>query len=274
MRIAAAVAAGLTLSAGAVTPVVAGPSGATAPARAAAPAADSGATVRLITGDLVTVRTDVNGRRTASVTPGEGRRHLLFRTVEEDGHLTVLPSDAEGLVTAGRLDRGLFDVTALVAQGYDERRADTLPLIVADGAGVPDTSLRRLTGLAAEGTEVRRLETLDADAVRVPTDDLSAFWKRLAPAAGDAARAASVPRVWLDGRVDLYDLRTGEFLGADYFYGGQLEYLWGDVEIESGERQYARPLRYRSYGPYRAFVTFRYEARGEEAETTHRFDCR
>ena len=80
--------------------------------------------------------------------------------------------------------------------------------------------------------------------------------------------------VWLDGRVDLYDLRTGEFLGADYFYGGQLEYLWGDVEIESGERQYARPLRYRSYGPYRAFVTFRYEARGEEAETTHRFDCR
>ncbi|MET9331648.1 S8 family serine peptidase [Streptomyces cellulosae] len=221
MRIAAAVAAGLTLSAGAVTPVVAGPSGATAPARAAAPAADSGATVRLITGDLVTVRTDVNGRRTASVTPGEGRRHLLFRTIEEDGHLTVLPSDAEGLVTAGRLDRGLFDVTALVAQGYDERRADTLPLIVADGAGVPDTSLRRLTGMAAEGTEVRRLETLDADAVRVPTDDLSAFWKRLAPAAGDAARAASVPRVWLDGRVRAaLDRSTAQIGAPEVWQGG------------------------------------------------------
>ncbi|MFJ7103689.1 MULTISPECIES: hypothetical protein [Streptomyces] len=90
MRIAAAVAAGLTLSAGAVTPIAAG----------------GGATVRLITGDRVTVRTDVTGHRTASVTPGEGRRHLLFRTVEEDGHLTVLPSDAAGLVTAGRVDRG------------------------------------------------------------------------------------------------------------------------------------------------------------------------
>ncbi|MET9168644.1 S8 family serine peptidase, partial [Streptomyces cellulosae] len=220
MRIAAAVAAGATLSAGAVTPVAAGTAGPTAPARAAAPAADSGATVRLITGDLVTVRTDVNGRRTASVTPGEGRRHLLFRTVEEDGHLTVLPSDAEGLVTAGRLDRGLFDVTALIAQGYDEAHTDTLPLIVADGAGVPDTSLRRLTGLAAEGTEVRRLETIDADAVRVPAGDLSTFWKRLAPAADGAARAAAVPRVWLDGRVRATLDRSTAQIGAPEVWKG------------------------------------------------------
>ncbi|WP_210638315.1 S8 family serine peptidase [Streptomyces sp. GESEQ-13] len=220
MRIAAAVAAGATLSAGAVTPVAAGTAGPTAAARAAAPAADSGATVRLITGDLVTVRTDVNGRRTASVTPGEGRRHLLFRTVEEDGHLTVLPSDAEGLVTAGRLDRGLFDVTALIAQGYDEAHTDTLPLIVADGAGVPDTSLRRLTGLAAEGTEVRRLETIDADAVRVPAGDLSTFWKRLAPAADGAARAAAVPRVWLDGRVRAALDRSTAQIGAPEVWKG------------------------------------------------------
>ncbi len=127
IRVAAAVAAGLTLSVGAVTPVAAGTGGPTAPARAAAPAAEGGATVRLITGDRVTVRTDVNGRRTASVTPGEGRRHLLFRTVEEDGHLTVLPSDATGLVTAGRLDRDLFDVTALIAQGYHERGTHPRP---------------------------------------------------------------------------------------------------------------------------------------------------
>ncbi|CAL9319155.1 S8 family serine peptidase [Streptomyces sp. SudanB66_2053] len=218
MRIAAAVAAGLTLSAGAVTPVAAGPATTTPPARAAAPAAEGAVTVRLVTGDRVTVRTDVNGRRTASVTPGEGRRHLLFRTVEEDGRLTVLPSDAAGLVTAGRLDRALFDVTALIAQGYDEAHTDTLPLIVADAAGVPDTSLRRLTGLAAEGTPVRRLETIDADAVRVPAGDLGTFWKRLAPAdapAGDGtARAAAVPRVWLDGRVRAALDRSTAQIGA------------------------------------------------------------
>ena len=79
---------------------------------------------------------------------------------------------------------------------------------------------------------------------------------------------------WLDGRIDLHDLRTGQYLGSDYFYAGQLEYLWGEAEIESGERQFTRPLRYRSYGPFRAYVVFRYESRGEEDEASHRFDCR
>ncbi|MFI9467059.1 S8 family serine peptidase [Streptomyces sp. NPDC052492] len=223
MRIAAAVAAGLTLSAGAVTPVAADPGGGPAAATdrtaatrgTAATAADTGATVRLITGDRVTVRTDPNGRHTASVVPGEGRRHILFRTIEEDGQLTVLPSDAAGLVTAGRLDRGLFDVTSLIAQRYDEAHSDTLPLIVGDGAGVPDSSLRRLTGLAAEGTPVRRLETIDADAVRVPAEDLGAFWKRLAPAGDGFSRAAAAaPRVWLDGRVRAALDRSTAQIGA------------------------------------------------------------
>ncbi len=72
MRIAAAVAAGLTLSAGCRDTGRGRPGHDHPPARAAAPAAEAAATVRLITGDRVTVRTDVNGRRTASVTPGRG----------------------------------------------------------------------------------------------------------------------------------------------------------------------------------------------------------
>lgn len=86
--------------------------------------------------------------------------------------------------------------------------------------------------------------------------------------------SAGASAVWLDGRVDLYDLSSGRFLGADYFYAGQLETLWGAAEIESGERQYSRPLRYRSYAPFRAYVVFRYETRGEADEASHRFDCR
>ena len=79
---------------------------------------------------------------------------------------------------------------------------------------------------------------------------------------------------WIDGVIDLYDLRTGQYLGSDYLYPGQLEYLWGSREIESGERQLARPLRYNSYGPFRAYFLFRYDAGGEPRETAHRFDCR
>ncbi|MDT0394842.1 MULTISPECIES: S8 family serine peptidase [Streptomyces] len=213
MRIAAAVAAGLALSAGAMPPVAADPGGTPGPATSPAPA-PAGATVRLITGDRVTVHTGADGRRTASVVPGEGRRHILFRTIEEDGRLTVLPSDAAGLVTAGRLDRGLFDVTGLLEQRYDEAHTDALPLIVGDGPSVADATLRRLTALAADGTPARRLETIDADAVRVPAKDLGAFWKRLAPAAGDASRAAAVPRVWLDGRVRASLDRSTAQIGA------------------------------------------------------------
>ncbi|GAB2787880.1 S8 family serine peptidase [Streptomyces chlorus] len=159
-------------------------------------------TVRLITGDRVTVGTDGDGRRTASVTPGPGRRHVVFRTYE-DGRLTVLPSDAGNLVAAGLVDRNLFDVGALLAQGYDEAHADALPLIVtgADGAAAP--AVRRLTDLAEDGSPVRRLDSIGARAVRVADDDLGRFWKQLAPDTDEmnAARAAGTPRVWLDGRV-------------------------------------------------------------------------
>ena len=79
---------------------------------------------------------------------------------------------------------------------------------------------------------------------------------------------------WLDGAIDLYDLRTGTYLGTDYMYAGEVRNLWGDAEIRSGERQVARPLRYSSYGPFRAHVTFYYESGSEAAEATHRFDCR
>lgn len=77
MRIAAVTAAGLTLSVGAVvTPVSADTGGHRGASTAKAPAAagTSSATVRLITGDRVTVHTGADDRRTASVVPGEGPR--------------------------------------------------------------------------------------------------------------------------------------------------------------------------------------------------------
>ncbi|MFD4350168.1 S8 family serine peptidase [Streptomyces coelicoflavus] len=228
IRLAAAVVTGLALAAGAAPPVAAdsrggppttgktaGTSGGSGPGRSA--------TVRLITGDRVTVTTDADGRHTASVTPGEGRRHVLFRTVEEDGRLMVLPSDANALLATRRLDRGLFDVTSLLAQGYDEAHSDTLPLIVGgaqsaqSAQGARDeggAALRRLTALAADGTPTRHLETIGAEALRVPADDLGAFWKRLTPDPGKVSAAANAPRVWLDGRVHASLDRSTAQIGA------------------------------------------------------------
>ncbi|MGW6014975.1 S8 family serine peptidase [Streptomyces sp. NPDC055210] len=217
IRLVAAISTGLALAAGAVAPVAArSGTGPTATAAADIPAPKSLGTVRLITGDRVTVGADSEGRRTASVTPGPGRRHLLFRTYEQDGRLTVLPSDAGELVSAGRLDRGLFDVGALLAQRYDEAHSDALPLIVAGAEGAAGSAVRRLTSLAEDGSPVRRLDSIGARSVRVAEDDLGRFWKQLAADEGtvNTARAAEAPRVWLDGRVNATLDRSVPQIGA------------------------------------------------------------
>ncbi|MFE6287332.1 S8 family serine peptidase [Streptomyces sp. NPDC057877] len=227
IRLAATVAAGLTLTVGAVTPVSAGTADGPRVARGettvtaageasgtAVAGAGASATVRLVTGDRVTVVTGADGRRAASVVPGERRTDVLFRTIEEEGRLTVLPSDAAELVAAGRLDRGLFDVTSLLDQHYDEAHTDSLPLILGDTAGVADSALRRLTALTADDAPRRRLETLDAEAVRIPAEDLGVFWKRLVPATGEMSSRAATPKIWLDGRVNATLDRSTAQIGA------------------------------------------------------------
>ncbi|GGS49435.1 S8 family peptidase [Actinokineospora fastidiosa] len=85
--------------------------------------------ITLITGDHVTVRR-VGDRLVPAVTPAPGRESVHFATLGTGDELHVVPADAWQRVNAGTLDRRLFDVAALLRDGYgDERRAD-LPLIV------------------------------------------------------------------------------------------------------------------------------------------------
>ncbi|WP_351235098.1 S8 family serine peptidase [Streptomyces sp. NPDC002133] len=163
-------------------------------------------TVRLITGDLVTVSDAPNGKKTASVQRAPGRENVFFQISEKDGALTVLPSDAAMLVRTERLDAGLFDVAGLIAQGYDEAHAEALPLIVSAPKGSARAAVKRVDALAEfhEGSgEPRQLSSIDAQALRVADDDLAAFWKQLAPAAGAsvASAAAGTPKIWLDHKV-------------------------------------------------------------------------
>ncbi|MFJ4846985.1 MULTISPECIES: S8 family serine peptidase [unclassified Streptomyces] len=214
IRLTAAISTGLLLAAGGVPTA----SARTPQDTAARPAGGPGSppvTVRLVTGDRVTVTPAADGRSAASVEPGPGREGIVFRTYQEDGgDLTVLPSDAADLVSAGTLDRRLFDVSTLIAQGYDEARTSALPLIVsgAPRGGVARTTAKSEKAAAAVADRVaafneasapaRTLASIGARSLRVADGDLGAFWKALTP--GDAqgtARAAATPRVWLDGRV-------------------------------------------------------------------------
>src|SRR5262245_38128724 len=72
--------------------------------------------ITLVTGDTVSVGVEPSGQVTAEVTGQSARpdgRPVLYSTVREGDSLYVYPSDALAMVTAGRLDRRLFDVDYL-----------------------------------------------------------------------------------------------------------------------------------------------------------------
>ncbi|CAL9659505.1 S8 family serine peptidase [Streptomyces sp. enrichment culture] len=222
IRLAAATSVGLALVAGVVPPVFADAAEPKGGAVTTA-SADETATVRLITGDRVTVRkVPGTGRQTAGVQPGPGRQGIVFRTVEEDGHLTVLPSDAAPLVSAGRLDRALFDVTGLVAQRYDEAHTDALPLILGDSPAGKAPAGRELTAFSDDDSPVRELTSIKARSVRVDRQQLGRFWESLVPDGTEvpAGRVAALPRIWLDGRVAPVLDRSTRQIGAPTAWEG------------------------------------------------------
>jgi subtilisin family serine protease len=173
-----------------------GPAAAAAAAPAPAGSTPGTVTITLITGDAVAL-TEVGQRYAATVRPAPGREGVTFHTIETDGGLRVLPSDAIPLIDAGRLDTDLFDVERLVAQGYGDATSPALPLIVQGGA-------------ALRTPDVRALTSIGATAIRPAKDTLASFWK----AQSATARTAGGPRIWLDGKVKPVLDRSTAQIGA------------------------------------------------------------
>ncbi|WP_344679061.1 S8 family serine peptidase [Saccharopolyspora taberi] len=161
------------------------------PAEPTPPATAAGSTTTLITGDRVISHGD-----TATVEPGPGRDRIGFATYRDQGHLYVVPSDATALVTGGRLDKRLFDVTALLESGYgDAERAD-LPLIAS---GLPTT--------LAGSTVTQALPSLDAAGISTPKARLGELWTSITGSRDSA-------KVWLDGKRTANLDRSAAQIGA------------------------------------------------------------
>ncbi|MFD0899017.1 S8 family peptidase [Actinomadura sediminis] len=193
---------GSLLAAGALAAVPA-PAHAAPPAPpATAPAGDLAPgkswKVTLLTGDVVTVRTVEGGPPLVSVTPAPGRDERSFRKeIRPDGHVVVTPIDVAGLV--GRvIDPELFDVTALIEQGYDDARSTDLPLIVRRTGGP-----RALSALGGALRASRDLPSIGAVAVRQPKKDAGGLGAALARMNGPSTKSTGgIERVWLDGKVE------------------------------------------------------------------------
>lgn len=160
---------------------------------------DAGAaprTVTLVTGDRVTVVGAEAGADGMTVERGPGRAGMGFVTSEVGGHLEVVPLDAVPLLGAGRLDRRLFDVTALLEGGYD-RRAE-VPLIVTYAPGAARAAAGTVTTSGAR--VARELPRIGGVAARVKRSEATRAWNALtAPAGGKRTLHPGLGKVWLDG---------------------------------------------------------------------------
>ncbi|KUN65697.1 hypothetical protein AQJ46_27000 [Streptomyces canus] len=164
--------------------------------------------VTLVTGD----RVDLSGAGVA-IEPGAGREATGFQQFERDGHQYVVPNDALRLVADGQVDERLFDVTELVAAGYDDASTAELPVIVT----YTDATLGSRSLRAADGARVTRaLRAVDGAAVAVGKETAGAFWDGVtAGSRTTGLRAASgVAKLWLDGKRQVTLDRSVPQIGA------------------------------------------------------------
>ncbi|TWD80663.1 subtilisin family serine protease [Kribbella amoyensis] len=195
VKSAAILAAALALGSTTMLQATAAPPGTPATPASAAASGGTSQKVTLITGDVVEVTDAGAGRKAASVQPAAGRERIAFHTVEVDGGLRVLPSDAVPYVSSGVLDVDLFDVEELLADGYGDSATGNLPLIVRYTSGARTRS--SLPGT----TTTRSLDSINAAAVKATKSELTNLWDSLKPAQNARALDQGVSKVWLDGRV-------------------------------------------------------------------------
>ncbi|MFB7776040.1 S8 family peptidase [Streptomyces bauhiniae] len=187
---------------GAATP----PSAATADVASVPPGSHS---VTLINGDKVTV-VQGPGSRGGTV---DARRPdgspAPVHVIESGDDLYVYPLSTLPYVASSALDKRLFNVTRLIADGYDDAHTDRLPLLVSYRAR--SAAQRGTPAPPAGAVKVRALSSVHGAAISEKHAEAGNFWKAIS-SDSDAAGArsltggagvlgAGLSKIWLDGRV-------------------------------------------------------------------------
>ncbi|MET8331596.1 S8 family serine peptidase [Streptomyces sp. NPDC005181] len=184
-------------------------------------------TVTLITGDKVTVSGSGGKHSVTSVTDPHGRvggAHVM--SVGDDTY--VYPEAAVPYIASGVLDEHLFNVTELLADGYDDAGSDHLPLIVT----YTDAAARSRTMKTPQGaSRTLALSSIQGAALSAKHARAADFWTSLTGAAARSAeyrKAGSAPaaltggiaKVWLDGKVKATLSDTTAQIGAPEVWAG------------------------------------------------------
>ncbi|MET8908954.1 S8 family serine peptidase [Micromonospora sp. NPDC004551] len=157
--------------------------------------------VTLVTGDVVTL-TNLSGKPAVTVSPHSP--DSVFRTYSVGNDVYVVPLAVAPFIASGQVDQRLFNITGLVAQGYDDAHSATIPLIVrypkqaAARAAAPTTP--------AGSRVTRNLNSVRGAAVAADKKQAATFWEAVdddtAKGHGPQAKlSGGVEHIWLDGKV-------------------------------------------------------------------------
>ncbi|MFE6037875.1 S8 family serine peptidase [Streptomyces sp. NPDC056452] len=167
------------------------------------PAAAAGSTtaaVTLLTGDTVNVTT-AGGRTSVTAAPGDRQAASFQSETTPDGDVYVYPDSALGGIASGKLDRELFNVTGLIAAGYDDAHRATIPVIVSYKDEPSARALDMRTESLADAS-ARPLASIDAAATSLGKKDTDEFFDALGTGDDRPAKAArEIKKVWLDQQV-------------------------------------------------------------------------
>ena len=161
-------------------------------------------TVTLVTGDVVQVSTGSDGRQAVTIEPRPDGTIPQAAINRAGGHMYVVPFEAMGLLAAKRLDRDLFDVSALLADHYDDASRSTLPVMVDYGVGTTAAGKARGASLTAAKRSIA-IPKLGIAAFAAQKKHARSFWEDLTTGKDAAGRPTGLTdgaaRVDLDGRV-------------------------------------------------------------------------
>ncbi|WP_240670448.1 S8 family peptidase [Actinoplanes solisilvae] len=183
-----------------MVPLALAPAAPAAASTVASPGAGPTATVTLLTGEKVTVTMTADGATSPQVRDEQGRP-TGFLAQRRGTDTFVYPNAALPYVSAGLLDKQLFNLTELVEDGYDDAHSDRLPLIVR----YANPSARAKASASLDSAEkVLDLDSIQGAALRAERSD--DFWTSITSTSQKRAAGSpptlggGIAKIWLDGK--------------------------------------------------------------------------
>ncbi|WP_020391312.1 S8 family serine peptidase [Kribbella catacumbae] len=164
--------------------------------------ADAARTITLLTGDKVQLTPAGQGRSSVRFLPIDPvQSGYETRTVGKD--LYVVPDSAAKLVQRGKVDKALFNVSALVRQRYDDASTRSIPII----ATYRSTRSLAQQAIPAGSTRTRALPSVGAAALRTGKERARETWRAL-------TAQSEVDKIWLDAKVTKTLDQSVPYVGA------------------------------------------------------------